>query len=604
MHGQRVRLARLVVMVLLVLLSSVSTARAASGDVAYTAGQAHYKSGQYAAAAASYEQAIDQGHRTPGTYYQLGLCFSRLKRWNDAVWAYQTALRLDPSFASAHPTLTTKLRQAQAHGGTNQGPPQGVTTGTGSSTGGASSGSGRAPSAPAIAAALQSGAVYVDPAMAGSVGSVSSLESTAASLQASSNTRVRFAFVHAIPGSYATLGQYTYDLFDRLGLTRAVVVVAGPHGVAARTDRLSTAETQALTNASRAQFVQGSYVLGADSLARAIVKKADDEESASSRNRAVTIIVIVLIVLAAIGLFALVRISRWRRRYREAVTWRDQLADLVTSTGNHVDALPEDHPAKRTFLDASAYYATASKIVDDLAKTTSLQAVLGGGHMRALGQARSQLQAAERALQQAEAQSGGRPATGVAQPAPGGEVIPPAQFLDRASGERAVAACFFCAKPLDPATAQVVEVPAGNGATRRVMACDEHAADVRAGRQPQIRAVPNPAQGGRLEPWWAVPSYDPRRDYVYDPYYYRGGGIGWGDLLLYDALFDRPYGYNNVVFVDNDNNYPDAGYNQAGSYGYESNRPDTASFDAASSGPSAAETDFTMGGGDYGGDRS
>jgi hypothetical protein len=102
-----------------------------------------------------------------------------------------------------------------------------------------------------------------------------------------------------------------------------------------------------------------------------------------------------------------------------------------------------------------------------------------------------------------------------------------------------------------------------------------------------------------------VPTYSPARDYVYDPYYYRGGGgIGWGDLLLFDALFNQPR--NDVIFVDNDGGFYDGNraYDQAGAYAYDSDRPDSTSFDAAGrDAPSAAETDFNVGG-DYGSDRS
>jgi len=258
------------------------------------------------------------------------------------------------------------------------------------------------------------------------------------------------AFVQSPPAPYATLGTYAYALFDRLGFKRAVVIVASPHGVAARTDRLSASETQSLTNASTAQFLQGSYVLGADSLARALVKKADDNDSSSARTKTITLVVIILVVVGLIALFIGVRASRWRSAYGEAVAWRDSLAQKVTDTSDHVNYLPDDHPAKRTFLTASAYYSTASAILDQLAKVSALQAAFRSGRQRnALGQARSSLQAAERTLQEAEAQAGGTQVDGAAAggsptapAAPGGEIAPPAEFADRASGQAAPAACF------------------------------------------------------------------------------------------------------------------------------------------------------------------
>jgi hypothetical protein len=105
-----------------------------------------------------------------------------------------------------------------------------------------------------------------------------------------------------------------------------------------------------------------------------------------------------------------------------------------------------------------------------------------------------------------------------------------------------------------------------------------------------------------MTPWWGVPTYDPYRDYRYDPYYYRSGGIGWGDVLVWDALFNRPR--DTVVYVDdNDRGW---GSDQQAFGGYDSARPDSASFDSGGRDmPSAAEADFGGGGYSYGGgDRS
>ena len=553
----------ILVAILLLLLPIAATsapARAAvnPGEAAYAQGQAAYKAHQTGKAITDFEQAINLGYRTPGVYYQLGLSFSRLKRWNDAVWAYTTVSNLDPQFASIHPTLTTKLAAARASGGVDHGPPDGLpaspqapvavggnnsSPGNAGSPGTGSSGGPGAPQAAAIAAALQGGTIYVDPALAAKIpaGDVATLNRTASDLQGSSSTAVKFAFISTLPAGYSSLGNYTHELFTRLGLSRAAVIVASPTGVAAWSDRLSQDQVQPLTDASRGDFLQGSYALGADRLARAIVKKADDNDSQSGRGKAIALGAIVLIVAAALALYFGLRASRWRRSYAQAVQWRNSLTEVLNSTEEHVNYLPDTHAAKQTFLKASAYYSTASTIIDQLG------AKPGSRDMKALGEARTNLQAAERTLKEADLQAAGQSTAGASAVA-GGEIAPAPVFRDRASGQAAPAACFFCAKPLDPATAQTVEVPIGN-TTRRVMACDEHAAEVRAGRQPQIRAVPNPAMGGQYQPWWGVPSYIPARDYVYDPYYYRGGGLGWGDLFLYNALFNQQ---RQTIIFDND----------------------------------------------------
>ena len=434
----------------------------------------------------------------------------------------------------------------------------------------------------------------MDPALSAKIpdGDVGTLNATASDLRSRSTTAVKFAFVSALPTGYRSLGNYTHELFTRLGLSKAVAIVASPTGVAAWSDRLAQDQVQPLTDASRADFLQGSYALGADSLARAIVKKADDNDSQSGRGKAIAIGGIVLIVAAALVLFFGLRTARWRRAYGQAVQWRNSLTEVLNGTERHVNYLPDTHPGKQTFLKASAYYSTASTIIDQLG------AKHGSRGMKALGEARTNLQAAERTLKEADLQAGGQSTAG-ASAVVGGEIALAAAFRDKASGQAAPAACFFCAKPLDPATAQTVEVPIGN-TTRRVMACDEHAADVRAGRQPQVRAVPNPAMDGQIQPWWGVPSYIPSRDYVYDPYYYRGG-LGWGDLFLYNALFNQQ---RQTIIFDNGGYGGPGGYDAPGYYGNSSDRPDSTQFTAAGSDlPSAAETDFGTGG-SMAGDRS
>gem|GEM_PF-1187870 len=601
-----------ILLLLLPIAATSAPARAAAnpGEAAYAQGRTAYKAHQTGKAIVDFEQAITLGYRTPGVYYQLGLSFSRLRRWGDAVWAYNTASGLDSQFAVAHPTLTKKLAEAKNSGGVDLGPPDGlpaspqaavVAGGDSSSPGNAASpGSGGpgAPQAATIAMAVQSHGIYVDPLLAAKIpaADVGTLSSTALDLQNKSNTAVKFAFISALPTGYSTLGNYTHELFTRLGLSKAVMIVASPTGVAAWSDRLVQDQVQPLTDASRGDFLQGSYALGADSLARAIVRKADDNDSQSSRTKAITIGAIVLIVAAALALFFGLRTARWRKAYTQAVQWRNSLTEVLNGTEGHVNYLQDTHPGKQTFLKASAYYSTASTIIDQLG------AKPGSRDMKALGEARTNLQAAERTLKEADQQAAGRSTTG-ASAVPGGEIAPSPAFRDKASGQAAPAACFFCAKPLDPATAQTVEVPIGN-TTRLVMACDEHAADVRAGRQPQIRAVPNPAMGGQIQPWWGVPSYIPSRDYVYDSYYYRGGGLGWGDLFLYNALLNQQ---RQTIIFDNDGygGYGGpGGYDAPGYYGNSSDRPDSTQFTAAGSDlPSAAQTDFGVGG-TMAGDRS
>jgi len=61
----------------------------------------------------------------------------------------------------------------------------------------------------------------------------------------------------------------------------------------------------------------------------------------------------------------------------------------------------------------------------------------------------------------------------------------------------------------------------------------------------------------------------------------EAAGIGLGDVLIWDALFNQPR--DTVVYVDDDNGNRDWSNDQQGFGGYESSRPDSASFDSGRS---------------------
>ncbi len=584
-------------------------AQASTGTNLYNQAQARYSATDYTGAARLYEQALQAGYTKPAVYYKLGLSFAHLKMWDGVVWAMQTLQQQSPSYASSHSLVGSRLTAAQAQGGKNRGMPPLSSIGTVASSGGSSSGPGPGSDTDRqVSAALSSSDVYVASGMKNAVSSadVSTLASDASAL-ASKGTPAKYAILSGVPSPYATLGQFTEALYASLKMKHAVLVAVTPGGVSAWTDRLSPSDLSSLVSASRPQFLNGTYATGAMALAHAIVNKANAADTAASTGRIVFIVIVLAVIAVVLALFIRSRWSRWQKSYAEAMGWRDGVAELENTLSTDVQYLQPNDPRQIAFAAGAEYYGKAAAALDQLGGQSPFSVAFGGGPLfRRLGEARLNLQESEGKLREAGATGpqivGAAPAAAQpGTPAQQGGTAPRAyRDANQIAPTPAQAACFFCGKPLDPATAEAVVVPVGQQ-QRRVLVCQEHGTAVQRGQQPEVRTFTSPSLG-RQVPWWAAPEYIPYRDY--DPYYYRrGNGLGWGDLLLYETLFNRPT--TNVIYVDDDRwqggwdggnvsgNF-NPSYSDAGSFA--SGSPDL---------PSAPEASFGNDGGSYGGgDRS
>lgn len=279
---------------------------AAAGDGQYQQGVAAARSGHYAAAARDFEQAILHGHNDPDTFYQLGLAYSKLKRWDDAVWAIAMALG-DPVFNATQPKAQSALDAAQNAGGANAGPPpllQNVTVKPMKAP----------PASPAQMAVRESQAAfasfqdptnvyYISPEFNKqiSVRSAIPLTNAAADLANNSSTGVKFVYLGATPVPYTNLQQYAKDFFSRLKLQRAVLLVITPQASAAYSDRLDAATTARIVAQQRG-LAAGDQVALAAGIARAVTRQADDNDSAAARRAVAIGVSILAIVLVAVGI--------------------------------------------------------------------------------------------------------------------------------------------------------------------------------------------------------------------------------------------------------------------------------------------------------------
>jgi len=287
------------------LAPSGPVARADStGDAAYQRGVAAAKQGNFTAAVADYQQALLHGHTDPGTFYQLGLAYERVKQWNYATWAIAMALS-DAPFAGSHPQASTELGRAQNSGGVNVGPPPSLANV-------AVSPSKVAPVNPALVAvqesqaaftALQQGAYFVSPGFNRIVtfNTANTLVGAAQDSNNNSNTTVKFVYLDATPAPYTSLAAYAHDLFTQLGLSRAVVVVVTPKTAAAYSDRLDNAATsQIAAQQWRTVGIKDPTDLAAN-IARNVVKQADTNDNAAQIKDVLIAAAAIVVILGLIG---------------------------------------------------------------------------------------------------------------------------------------------------------------------------------------------------------------------------------------------------------------------------------------------------------------
>lgn len=290
------------------MIQSTGKTHAAAADAAYQKGLAAARAGHYAAAAGDFEQAILLKHHDPATFYQLGLAYSRLKRWNDAVWALATA-RTDEIFSAEEPNLAKALDAASTAGGVNVGPPA-VLRAASMSSAKANLPLLAVQEARAAFSALQSGAFFVSPEFNRQITTTNSgaLSDTARSLNENATTIAKFAFIGAIPSPYTSSGAYAHDLFTQLSLQRGMVVVVTPDTAAAYSDRLDAATAQRIATTQQAR-TPSDPITTATTIARTIAHQADDNDAANTRKSLLIGGGVVALILLAVAV-AVIWIAR------------------------------------------------------------------------------------------------------------------------------------------------------------------------------------------------------------------------------------------------------------------------------------------------------
>jgi len=83
-------------------------------DSTFVSANEAYANGDYDQALIGYNQLIADENRSTELYYNLGNTYYRLNEWGEAVWAYERALKIDPSHVNAAYNLNYVNQQTKA----------------------------------------------------------------------------------------------------------------------------------------------------------------------------------------------------------------------------------------------------------------------------------------------------------------------------------------------------------------------------------------------------------------------------------------------------------------------------------------------------------
>ncbi len=583
-------------------------------------GDAAYKSGGFAQAAAAYGQAAATTHGTEQAkaYYKLGNALHKLNRPADARNAYLRAQTIDPSlsFASSPDKFSSAL--ARVSGGAS-------TTGGSRQNAGRLPANGQAvPGGDQAYLGLVNSNVYVSPDVPGI--NTQALQQAAVQGQGNPHTVVKVAILSRLPRPFTSAARYAGTLHTALHLQKNGLVVAalsGPDaGVGVATTELGSDKNMQLAQQYAPQ-VAANPTQGMAALAGAVASAINGKEYGGAS-------ILWIVFLIVVGAVAWLVISATRQKKAQIGQARDQIAPLkqyvLESIGyldGYVDVLPKNNPDSDTVRSlrqsASDKYDNASKALavatadSDIARAQNL-----------LNAARADVDNARKALDRALGNTANIPGDDALRPKP----LPETQQQVNAVPADQRGVSFFSSRPAPIGSLVPVTVTI-NGQSKQVLATPEEADELRRGRMPQVRTFD--VQGRRV-PWYAYNQYDPYNDY------WRYQNSGWGGFgggvvaglagaeLMGDLFSPRYYGggYSPYAFsTDNDyyRGYYDAeqsnraygsgfdNYNGGGNYDNTGGNYDNAGGAAfmQDSGPGYDTQDYgNSGGGGYtgGSDRS
>jgi hypothetical protein len=287
-------------------------------------------------------------------------------------------------------------------------------------------------------------------------------------------------------------------------------------GVSVSSGVLPTAQVEQVVRQHLTAFSQQGYTEGLARLARALRDRYVSERRQRALGTVALVGIPVALVLGGVGWVLRRRAQEVARLRMQLQEMRAQVLEGIEYLDGYLDVLPDGEDATYAREHRQRAAELQSEAVQLMESAKRPQQLWRAEHL--LDKAQISVEKAKKYILRA----GGDTTIQVEEE--------PAEPLRVVPNDRTYA-CFFCSKPPTLGELQLAEVTIGEE-TRKVWACEECAEQIQRGDAPQVRVI---RDGDHTRPWYAVPDYDPYRDYQRDH-----PGMEWMSLLLLGSLLSQP----------------------------------------------------------------
>ena len=433
---------------------------------------------------------------------------------------------------------------------------------------------------------------------------------------------------------YGSRGAYVKALHAYLGLGQGTLFVVTKNGASIWTDALAPARTDQILKAHIGE-IQSNPVTGIEATLNEMEQvEAREKASGQTADPSSTsqpqgemkkqddgglvalglFIFAIPVVLIGGGLaWAVSKFSKKQKQMREGKAAvraiKMQVVDGIVYADAYLDLLPPSEHATQAktarqsaaqLLDQASTLDKSAQTVQDLDRAEAL-----------LEQAKRQADLCRNQIDLATGGTGmavsvdGSDAKATPLTSTGSSSFQPAPVFDsqyERIPENERGACFFCSRPSRISDLTPITI-AENGKRRKVLACVDDVRTIQQGAAPAIRTV---QESGRNLPWYQARSYDPYRDYAYNPMYvsYYDSGF-WDTLFLANILANSQPAYY-PIYVGSGGEVSASMNDSLLRPNYDSNFNDSPDFIPGNEGSGSydgvASEDFFGGGNDFSSD--
>lgn len=584
----------------------------------YSEGKALYKSGNFPAALAKFQQATAERPKAAKVFWNLGLTQLKLRDGAGAVGSFEQAQRLDGalSFTTDPTKFQKRLGQARALIGGVPAPQPMPMPAPAMRAPAPMPMPAPAPFAPppgAAPAARLFPEPFLDQVARDVMQNRRFVRDYAALITPPDLQRLEQLVGEAgakgfdlrivsIPATWATR---TQSFLNQLAAfikasERDVLVITTPRGANAYASKIRAPDMQRILVSNKAQFLtsygQGVYAIAAD-----IGKVLGLKQARVEGKKKIWIYVLIGVggLILLIIIISVVRANQrkaeeaaeYKRAYDAAIAMMDPVAEKLGDLQLSIQIV-DDEDARMLIRRGETNYFGAQGLIGKIPAPGK-----GGADPAGVRRLAGQLQEATVALEKAEE---------IVSRLTNGKPIDKAKILEHGGKKLG---CYFCSKPMrDESAGRVVGVEL-KGQKMDVLSCNSCADEYSGGNMPKVRMV---EYEGRPMHWSMVPAYDPWYDYYHQDRY----RATWVDAVVLATIFDWGMWHSHPSpYVSW---YPPGAYSYGygytpsyynfDNYAHSRGDPDVnsvigSSWDqgGAPSGIEFAGSDMGGGGGDYGG---